>query len=84
MIKAQNFKIRNSVFQDLKKLCWGGPDKPVGGLWSKQGLIMKPELKLFGYGLKMPKNETKNFLMCFQAYVLKELLFAEEEKGGRK
>merc|ERR1712004_880187 len=69
---------------DLKKLCWGGTDKPISNIWSKQGLVFKPELKLFAYGLKLPKNETKNFLMCFQAYLLKEILFAEEDTKSNK
>ena len=72
------------LFQDLKRLCWGGTDKTISNIWSKQGLVFKPELKLFAYGLKLPKNETKNFLMCFQAFLLKEILFAEEDTKGNK
>lgn len=68
----------------MKKLCWGGTDKTISNVWSKQGLVFKPELKLFAYGLKLPKNETKNFLMCFQAFLLKEILFAEEDTKGNK
>ena len=82
LIRKMQYK--KFLFQDLKRLCWGGTDKTISNIWSKQGLVFKPELKLFAYGLKMPKNETKNFLMCFQAYLLKEILFAEEDIKSNK
>ena len=62
LIKVVWFEEEKFSFQDLKKLCWGGTDKTISNVWSKQGLVFKPELKLFAYGLKLPKNETKNCL----------------------
>ena len=50
-------------------------------VWTKQGIICHKEGKLFAYGLKMAKNDTKNFLTCVNAYFIKNLLF-EEEKGA--
>jgi len=69
---------------DLKNICWGGSDKPLKATWTKQGLVFHPEQKLFAYGLKMPTNEVKNFLICIQAYLLKQLLFGEDPSDGKK
>jgi len=69
---------------ELKTICWGGSDRPLKNNWTKQGLVFHPETKLFAYGLKMPKNEVKNFLMCVQAYLLKQLLFGEEQQPDNK
>ena len=77
--------MKNVFFlQDLKEICWGGSDKPLKPVWSKQGLVFHPEQKLFAYGLKIPKNDTKNFMMCLQAYFLKALLFGEGKGGDNK
>ncbi len=47
-----------------------------------QGLLFHPPEQLSAYGFKCPDNGTKNFLMCLQAYLLKQLLF--DQKGGSK
>jgi len=44
---------------DLKRLCWGGTDKTISNIWSKQGLVFKPELKLFAYVSKCQKMRQK-------------------------
>ena len=74
----------NYYFQDLKKICWGGADRPIKENWTKQGIYFNPAEKLFSYGLKTEKNETKTLLMCLQAYLLKPLLFAENEKENKR
>lgn len=71
-------------FKDLKCLCWGGADKQLKTVWLKQGIILQKAEKLFGYGLKMPKNETKNFLTCLNAYFIRHLLFGEDDKKDNK
>ena len=71
-------------FQDLKKICWGGADRPIKENWTKQGIYFNPAEKLLSYGLKTEKNETKTLLMCLQAYLLKPLLFAENEKENKR
>jgi len=69
---------------DLKKICWGGADRPIKENWTKQGIYFNPAEKLLSYGLKTEKNETKTLLMCLQAYLLKPLLFAENEKENKR
>ena len=54
------------------------PPKPE---WMKAGVVFHLPDQLFAYGLKCPKNGTKNFLICLQAYFLKQLLF-DKKKGA--
>ena len=76
--------ITEELATTLKLACWGGADKPIKSVWMKQGInLHKPE-KLFAYGLKMPKNDTKNFLTCLNAYFIKHLLFPEDDKNAKK
>jgi hypothetical protein len=49
--------------------------------WMKQGITLHPPEGLFAYGVVAPRNGTRNFMMCLQAFFLKHLLF--EKKGGR-
>ncbi len=65
--------------QKLKEMVWGSANMPPKPEWAKQGIIFHPAEHLSAYGLKCPDNGTKNFLMCFQAYLLKQLLF--DQKG---
>ena len=89
-LELQNSKIKKRCeyviffFQDLKKICWGGADRPIKENWTKQGIYFNPAEKMFSYGLKTEKNETKTLLMCLQAYLLKPLLFAENEKENKR
>ena len=69
--------------QDLKQLVWGGADKALGKNWLKLGLTFHPEGKIFSYGMVLPKNDTKNFMMCLQAYFIKKLLFDEDESSKK-
>jgi hypothetical protein len=68
--------------QKLKEYTWGSSNMPPKSEWEKQGLAFHPSEQLFSYGLKCPKNGVKNFLMCLQAYFLKQLLFDKNKKGG--
>jgi hypothetical protein len=70
--------------QALKAVTWGGADRPIKPLWIKQGIVFHTPEKLRAYGLKMPLNDTKNFLMCLQAYFLKHLLFGGNESEKDK
>ena len=90
-MRIRNLKLENKkklwichFFQDLKKICWGGADRPIKENWTKQGIYFNPAEKLLSYGLKTEKNETKTLLMCLQAYLLKPLLFAENEKENKR
>ena len=67
------------MLQRLKELVWGSANMPPKTEWVKQGLMFHQADQIYGFGLKCPENGTKNFLLCFQAYLLKHLLF---EKGG--
>jgi hypothetical protein len=44
--------------------------------------VLHPAENIFGYGLKMPNNEVKNFLMTLQAYFLKNLLFGKKMRSS--
>ena len=68
------------ILQALKELAWGSANMPPKSEWLKAGLTFHPAEGLFAYGFKTPKNGTKNFLLCVQAYLLKHLLF---EKRAR-
>ncbi len=63
-------------------MLWGSPNMPPKSEWQRQGLVFHSSDLLHAYGLKCPQNGTKNFLMCFQAYLLKHLLF--DQKGTSK
>ena len=52
--------------------------------WIKQGLTFHMADQMYSFGLKCPENGTKNFLMCFQAYLLKQLLFDRGGTGGKR
>ena len=72
---------KNMILQNLKHYAWGSANMPPKNEWLKQGIVLHPADGLFAYGVKCPRNGTKNFLMCLEAYFLKHLLF--EKKGGR-
>ena len=55
---------------------------PPKSEWLKQGLVFNLPDQLFAYGLKCPKNGVKNFLMCLEAYFLKQLLFEKKQQKG--
>ena len=69
----------------LKDLSWGSAQMPPRTEWMKQGLYFYPAEQTFAYALQCPENGTRSFLMCFQAYLLKHLLFnmSNQGKGGR-
>ena len=46
--------------------------------------MLHPAENIFAYGLKMPKSEVKNFMMCLQAYFLKNLLFGKKMRASIK
>ena len=49
--------------------------------WIKTGgVVMQPPKTVFAYGMTAPKNGTRGFLMCLQAYILKYALFDKKEK----
>jgi hypothetical protein len=54
---------------------------PPKNEWLKAGMKLMPPEDLFAYGIKCPKNGTKNFLLCLQAYLLKHLLFEKRKEG---
>eukprot|EP00095_Tigriopus_kingsejongensis_P007844 maker-scaffold62_size438377-snap-gene-1.5 protein:Tk07844 transcript:maker-scaffold62_size438377-snap-gene-1.5-mRNA-1 annotation:"predicted protein" len=68
----------------LKELAWGSSNMPPKPEWIKQGIVFRPCDQLFAYGMSTQKNGTKNFLMCLQAYFLKQLLFEMKKSGGMK
>lgn len=70
--------------QKLKDVIWGSSQMPPRPEWMKQGLLFHPYERTFAYGLDTPSNSTKNFMMCFQAYLLKQLLFASNQKSKDK
>ena len=65
-------------------MCWGGQEKSLKKYWTTTGVQFNPAEKLFGYGLKSNKDEMKNFLICLQAYLMKPLLYAENEKENKR
>jgi hypothetical protein len=50
----------------------------------KQGITLNKPEDIFAYAIKAPNNGTKNFLMCIQAYFLKQLLFENRQQGKGK
>lgn len=71
-------------FQKLKDLVWGSSQMPPRPEWIKQGLEFYPYEQIFAYALQFPRNGVKNFLMCFQAYLLKHLLFGPSGGAGAR
>ena len=55
-------------------------------MWTQQGIHFNTADLDVAYGLKLQKDESKNFLMCIQAYFLKTLLFADvsSEKENKR
>ena len=53
---------------------------PPKSEWLKQGVPMHPAEGLFAYGVRAPRNGTRNFLICLNAYFLKHLLFDTGKK----
>ena len=55
-------------------------------MWSQQGIHFNTADLDVAYGLKLQKNESKNFLICIQAHLLKTLLFADvsNEKENKR
>ena len=71
---------KNFTFQDLKTICWGGPNIVPGPEWVKTGIIFHEPEKLYAFGLQALKGAPKGFQMVLQAYILKHLLFAGKSK----
>ena len=67
--------------QQLKEFVWGSANMPPKTEWLKPGIKLMPSEELFAYGIKCPRNGTRNFLLCLQAYLLKHLLFEKRKEG---
>jgi hypothetical protein len=46
--------------------------------------VLHPPESIFAYGMRLPKGEVKNFLMCLQAFFLKNLLFGKRLRASIK
>jgi len=68
-------KISQETACSLKHFAWGSANMPPKSEWLKQGIPLHPAEGLFAYGVRAPRNGTRNFLLCLNAYFLKHLLF---------
>ena len=46
--------------------------------------VLHPAENIFAYGMRMPNGEVKNFMMCLQAFFLKNLLFGKKMRASVK
>ena len=70
------------VLQNLKTMCWGGPNIVPRPEWIKTGVNFNEPEQLSAFGLKAVKGATKAFQMVVQAYIMKHLMF--EGKSAKK
>merc|ERR1712223_773585 len=73
-------KISQETACSLKHFAWGSANMPPKSEWLKQGVPMHPAEGLFAYGVRAPRNGTRNFLICLNAYFLKHLPFDTGKK----
>lgn len=73
-------KISQETACNLKHFAWGSANMPPKSEWLKQGIPLHPAEGLFAYGVRAPRNGTRNFLICLNAYFLKHLLFDTGKK----
>jgi len=73
-------KISQETACSLKHFAWGSANMPPKSEWLKQGIPLHPAEGLFAYGVRAPRNGTRNFLICLNAYFLKHLLFDTGKK----
>ena len=70
------------ILQNLKTVCWGGPNIVPQPEWMKSGVVFNEAENFSAFGLKAMKGATKAFQLVLEAYILKHLMF--EGKSAKK
>ncbi|XP_071744007.1 inactive ubiquitin carboxyl-terminal hydrolase MINDY-4B isoform X2 [Lepeophtheirus salmonis] len=66
----------------LKTIVWGSACSQICPYWQGMSFSFHSGGDVNAFGLKCPSNGTKNFLICVQAYILKNLLFDKKAKNS--